>query len=102
VSLCVAHPHIHHTLTHPHTPALIGAANCLGGLKFVLTGLLDSLEREVATDLIKEYGGQVQASLSKKVTHLLAGIEPGPSKLDKAKELGLKIIGKSLNAFSFI
>lgn len=36
-----------------------GAENCLLGLTFVITGVLDSLEREEAEELIKQYGGQV-------------------------------------------
>lgn len=34
-----------------------GLPNCLGGKVFVITGILDSLERKEAEDLIKSYGG---------------------------------------------
>eukprot|EP00730_Choanoeca_flexa_P020364 TRINITY_DN9951_c0_g1_i1.p1 TRINITY_DN9951_c0_g1~~TRINITY_DN9951_c0_g1_i1.p1 ORF type:complete len:958 (+),score=287.12 TRINITY_DN9951_c0_g1_i1:296-2875(+) len=69
-----------------------GALNCLGGLKFVLTGLLESLEREKAAELIKDHGGTVQQSVSKRVNYIVAGEEPGPSKMAKAKDLGLSVI----------
>ncbi|KAJ6963931.1 hypothetical protein NC652_002277 [Populus alba x Populus x berolinensis] len=43
-----------------------GAPNCLAGLTFVISGTLDSLEREEAEDLIKRHGGRVTGSVSKK------------------------------------
>lgn len=65
----------------------------LEGLSFVLTGSLPTLSREDATDLIKHEGGKVSGSVSKNTDYVVAGAEPG-SKYDKAKELGIKIIGE--------
>lgn len=63
----------------------------LSGMTFVLTGTLPTYTREQAKQLIEEHGGKVASGVSKNVTHVLAGEEPG-SKLDKAKKLGIPII----------
>ncbi|MBN1968539.1 MAG: NAD-dependent DNA ligase LigA [Candidatus Delongbacteria bacterium] len=60
-------------------------------LKFVLTGTLPTLKRDDAAKIIEDNGGKVASSVSKKTDYVLAGEEAG-SKLDKAKELGIKII----------
>ncbi|KAK3149694.1 hypothetical protein QOZ80_3AG0221030 [Eleusine coracana subsp. coracana] len=69
-----------------------GAADCLSGLTFVISGTLDSLEREEATDLIKRYGGRVTGSISKKTSYLLADEDIGGVKSNKAKELGVPFL----------
>ena len=61
------------------------------GKTFVLTGSLPSLSRDDASALIRDAGGNVTSSISKNTDFLLAGEEAG-SKLDKAKELGVKIL----------
>jgi DNA ligase (NAD+) len=58
---------------------------------FILTGTLEHYTRSSATALIKERGGNVTNSVSKKTDFILAGTDPG-SKLDKGKELGIKIL----------
>jgi DNA ligase (NAD+) len=63
------------------------------GRTFVLTGTLPSLSRDDATAMIREAGGNVTGSVSKNTDFLLAGEEAG-SKLDKAKELGVKILSE--------
>ncbi|KAK6119830.1 hypothetical protein DH2020_046425 [Rehmannia glutinosa] len=65
-----------------------GAADCLDGLTFVISGTLDSLEREEAEDLIKRHGGRVTGSVSKKTNYLLCDEDIGGRKSAKAKELG--------------
>jgi DNA ligase (NAD+) len=57
----------------------------------VLTGTLPTLTREEATAKIETLGGKVSGSVSKKTDYVLAGEEAG-SKLEKARELGVKII----------
>ncbi len=61
------------------------------GKTFVLTGSLQKYTRAEATQMIKERGGKVTGSVSQKTHFLLAGEDPG-SKLDKAKELQIKIL----------
>lgn len=69
-----------------------GAPDCLSGLTFVISGTLDSLEREEATDLIKRYGGRVTGSISKKTSYLLADEDIGGVKSNKAKDLGVPFL----------
>jgi len=63
------------------------------GKTFVLTGTLPTLSRDQASALIRDAGGNVTGSVSKNTDYLLAGEEAG-SKLDKAKELGMKILSE--------
>lgn len=63
----------------------------LRGLTFVLTGELKSFTRGEAKDIIRKEGGNVSSSVSAKTDYVLAGENPG-SKLQKAKELQVKII----------
>ena len=65
----------------------------LAGKTFVLTGTLPHLTREEAKKMIEDVGGRVSGSVSKKTDFVVAGDEAG-SKLDKAKELGVKVIGE--------
>ena len=66
----------------------------LAGKTFVLTGTLPSMTHEEATARIEAGGGKVTGSVSKKTDFVLAGAEAG-SKLDKARELGVKIIDEA-------
>ncbi|MGA9813352.1 MAG: NAD-dependent DNA ligase LigA [Terriglobales bacterium] len=65
----------------------------LAGKTFVLTGTLPHLTRDEAKKMIEDAGGRVSGSVSKKTDFVVAGEEAG-SKLDKAKELGVKVIGE--------
>ena len=57
--------------------------NCLDGLKFVIIGVLESIEREEAADLIQRYGEKVTQSVSKKTSYVVMGWDPGEHKLSK-------------------
>jgi DNA ligase (NAD+) len=61
------------------------------GLTFVLTGTLPTMTRDEASALIKQNGGKVSGSVSKKTSYVVAGDEAG-SKLTKARELGVNAI----------
>jgi DNA ligase (NAD+) len=63
----------------------------LAGKTFVFTGTLKSYGRDEARNLVESLGGMTVSSVSKKVDFVVAGDDPG-SKLDKAKELGIKIL----------
>jgi DNA ligase (NAD+) len=65
----------------------------VNGKTFVLTGTLENHKRDDAQKIIEDLGGRVSSSVSKKTDYILAGDDAG-SKLDKAKELGVKVIGE--------
>jgi DNA ligase (NAD+) len=63
----------------------------LAGKTFVLTGTLPNLSRDQAKKMIEDAGGKVTGSVSKKTDYVVAGEDAG-SKLDQARELGIKVI----------
>ena len=63
------------------------------GKTFVLTGKLETLTREKATELIEANGGNVSSSVSSKTSFVLLGKDPG-SKYEKAKKLNINIISE--------
>jgi len=65
----------------------------LNGLSFVVTGSLSSFTRDEAKEKIISAGGKFLSSVSKKTDYLVAGENAG-SKLEKAKELGVKILSE--------
>ena len=75
-------------------PDAVAADGALRGLTVVITGTLPTLSRQQATELIEQSGGRVTDSVSKKTSFVLAGENPG-SKLDKARSLGVEVIGES-------
>ncbi len=66
----------------------------MDGMSIVITGTL-SRPREEFEKLIEKHGGRAAGSVSKKTSYILAGKEPGKNKLDKAKELSVKIIDEN-------
>jgi len=65
----------------------------LAGKTIVVTGTLENHTRQEAEQAIRQAGGKVSSSVSKKTDFVLAGKEPG-SKLDKALKLGVKVINE--------
>ena len=63
----------------------------LAGKTFVLTGTLAKYTRDEAKKMIEDAGGKVTGSVSKKTDYVVAGTDAG-SKLDKANQLGVKVI----------
>jgi len=69
------------------------SVSAIAGKTFVLTGTLPTLGRDEARDLIEKAGGKVSGSVSKNTDYVVAGEEAG-SKLTKAQELGVTILGE--------
>jgi DNA ligase (NAD+) len=78
----------------PEQPKRAKAKGKLAGKTIVVTGTLQNFSRQQAEQAIRDAGGKTSSSVSKKTDFLLAGEEPG-SKLDKAKQLGVKIISET-------
>ena len=67
------------------------AARTLAGVTVVITGTLPGLSRDDAAEAVRQAGGKVSSSVSKKTDFLVAGDNAG-SKYDKAVELGIQIL----------
>jgi replication factor C subunit 1 len=50
---------------------------------FVVTGVLETIDREETCSLIKQCGGRVTSNVSRNTSYLVVGDEPGPSKIEK-------------------
>lgn len=74
--------------------AATGGSDELAGLTFVLTGTMESLSRDEASEKIRARGGSVTSSVSKNTDYVVAGEKAG-SKLTKAEELGVKILDEA-------
>lgn len=77
----------------------------LKGFVFVFTGEM-SMDREEAKGRVIVLGARVTTAVSSKTTHLVTGTEPGPSKLEKARSLEIKILSEEefkdiLDKYSF-
>ncbi len=68
-------------------------SNKLEGRSFVISGTFEKYERDQLGDIILANGGRVLSGVSGKLNYLLAGDNMGPSKLEKARKLGITIIG---------
>ncbi|KAJ4438820.1 hypothetical protein ANN_14772, partial [Periplaneta americana] len=67
-----------------------GKPDCLKGLVFVVTGVLETLDRDETASLIQRYGGRVTSNVSRNTSYLVVGDEPGPAKIEKAAKLNTK------------
>ena len=72
----------------------IGADNCLAGLTFVFTGILDALGRDEGIELVKRYGGKVTGTPSSKTSYVVLGNDAGPKKLETIAKNGLTTINE--------
>lgn len=68
--------------------------NKLDGKIFVVSGVFKKLTRNELKKAIEDNGGKLSSSISKKTNFIVAGDKMGPSKLEKAKNLGVAIISE--------
>jgi len=72
----------------------VAAPGALEGKTYVITGTLEAMSREQATDALEQLGAKVSGSVSKKTTALIAGADGG-SKLEKAQKLGVEVLDEA-------
>jgi len=78
-------------------PETAGAdSGLLSGLTLVVTGTLSGFSREGAKLAVEERGGRVTSSVSARTDAVVAGEDPGGSKLTKAAKLGVPVIDEAL------
>jgi DNA ligase (NAD+) len=70
-------------------------SDVLGNKSFVISGTFERYEREELQDIILKNGGRILSGVSGKLDYLLAGDNMGPSKLEKATKLGVKILSEA-------
>lgn len=75
-------------------PVPVQAGGSLAGISFVITGAL-SVSRDELANQIRLRGGNFQTGVGKSTDYLVAGQRVGSSKLAKAKQLGVKVIGEA-------
>lgn len=73
---------------------LVNSSHSLSNLIFVITGVFENHSREELKSLIEKNGGKISSSISSKTNYLLAGKNIGPSKFNKANELGVPVINE--------
>ncbi|GAB4108503.1 MAG: NAD-dependent DNA ligase LigA [Roseiflexaceae bacterium] len=81
--------------TEADQTAMVRASSQLDGKVFVITGTLPSLSREQAAALIASHGGKVTGSVTKKTSYLVAGADPGGTKVSKAQELKIPLLDEA-------
>ena len=65
------------------------------GLTFVFTGVLDSLERDDAVNLVKRYGGKVTGAPSSKTSYVVLGNDAGPKKIETIRKNNIRTINEN-------
>ena len=73
---------------------LANQTNKLDGASIVVSGVFEKVSRTELKKLIEYNGGKVSSSISSKTTYVIAGDKMGPSKLEKAKNLGTTILSE--------
>ncbi|MGB5388455.1 MAG: BRCT domain-containing protein, partial [Eudoraea sp.] len=73
---------------------LDGQTEKLKGQTFVVSGVFEKISRTELKKNIEDNGGKVSSSISSKTSYVVAGTNMGPSKKDKADNLGIPIISE--------
>ncbi|CAG5069416.1 DNA ligase [Dyadobacter sp. CECT 9623] len=69
-------------------------SDVLDGKTFVISGVFENYDRDELKDKIEVNGGRILSGVSGKLNYLLAGANMGPSKLEKARKLGVTILSE--------
>ena len=72
----------------------VSVPQVLEGKTIVISGTFSEHSRDEYKQMIEDYGGKNSGSVSKKTDFILAGENMGPSKLEKARELGVKVVSE--------
>ncbi len=70
-------------------------SNKLEGKTFVVSGVFEQFSRDDLKKAIEDNGGKVGSSISTKTNYVIAGENMGPAKLEKANQLGIKLISEN-------
>ncbi len=81
--------------TEADPSTMVRASSQFDGKVFVITGSLPTLSREQAAALIASHGGKVTGSVTKKTSYLVAGADPGGTKVSKAQELKIPTLDEA-------
>jgi len=73
---------------------LSGRTDKLAGLNIIISGTFEKFSRDELKEMIEKNGGKNAGSISRNTSYVLVGENMGPSKLDKANQLGVKIISE--------
>ena len=73
----------------------IGKTDKLSGKTIVISGVFEHYSRDEYKSLIERNGGKNAGSISRKTDFVLAGVNMGPAKLEKAKALGVPILNEA-------
>jgi DNA ligase (NAD+) len=84
---------LHKAGVHPTAEKRKIKSDKFAGKSFVFTGGLANRSREETGEIVRQHGGKVSGSVSKKTDYVVVGTDPG-SKYDKAKELGVSILSE--------
>ena len=71
---------------------LIGQTNILEGHIIVVSGVFENVSRNELKKLIEDNGGKLSSSISSKTSYIVAGSNMGPSKKEKANQLGVPLV----------
>jgi len=70
------------------------ASEKLAGKIFVISGIFENYSREELKDLVENNGGKMASGITSKTNFLIAGNGVGPSKLEKAQQLGVTFLSE--------
>lgn len=73
----------------------VAATGPLQGKTLVLTGTLAGMTRDEAAEVVRQHGGAVTGAVSRNTDYVVAGANPGASKLDKAGSLGIEVLDEA-------